>query len=94
MKNKLIIIALGVSFKLAAQADAHDPAKMKASIEKKATAKTASEPLKEDGIDPICKMKVSKGEKLTASHKGKLFGFCSEYCKEKFEENPAKFVKD
>jgi YHS domain-containing protein len=38
-------------------------------------------------------MKVQKGEKLTTIYKGKQIGFCGDYCKEKFEENPEKFIK-
>lgn len=89
MKKVLTIIALCSSFSLCAQT--HDHNKMTASM-KQAPAKQ-SEPLKEDGIDPVCKMKIKKGEKRTVLYNGKQYGFCADYCKEKFEEKPTKFIK-
>lgn len=87
MKNLLIIIALCFTTTLFAQKEQkkHDHSKMEASTKQ-------LEPLKEDGIDPICKMKVKKGEKRTTTYKGKQIGFCSDYCKEKFGEKPDKYV--
>ena len=46
-----------------------------------------------DGIDPICRMTVKKGETRTSQHKGHIIGFCSDYCKKKFDENPDKYLK-
>lgn len=93
MKNVLVIIALCFSGSLVAQTEAtHDKAKMEASMKQSATTKTKSEPLKENGIDPVCKMKVAKGTALTTTYKGKQIGFCGDYCKEKFEEKPDKYV--
>jgi YHS domain-containing protein len=68
-----------------------DHAQMKASMQKKPAKQ--SEPLKEDGIDPVCKMKVAKGTTLTSTHKGKQVGFCSEYCKEHFDAKPEKYTE-
>ncbi|NOS54826.1 MAG: YHS domain-containing protein [Cyclobacteriaceae bacterium] len=48
--------------------------------------------LKEESIDPFCKMKVPKGTTITVMHKGKQYGFCSEGCKEYFLENPEKYL--
>ena len=48
--------------------------------------------LKEESIDPFCKMKVPKGTAITSVHKGKQYGFCSEVCKEMFETNPEKYL--
>lgn len=90
MKNLLTIIALCFTTALSAQ-HAHDNSKMQTSM--KQNPAKQSEPLKEDGIDPICKMKVSKGEKRTSTYKGKQIGFCSDYCKDKFLENPDKYIK-
>ena len=42
--------------------------------------------------DPICEMKVDQTVTDTAHYNGKLYGFCSESCKESFKENPAKYV--
>jgi YHS domain-containing protein len=42
--------------------------------------------------DPICDMKVNQTAEDTAHYQGKLYGFCSESCKEKFQENPQKWA--
>lgn len=43
--------------------------------------------------DPVCGMKVPE-EKAPAKseHRGKDYYFCAEACREKFEENPEKFL--
>lgn len=46
--------------------------------------KQESQVLLADSIDPMCKMSVAKGSKITVNHKGKQYGFCSETCKERF----------
>ncbi|MDZ7879818.1 MAG: YHS domain-containing protein [Saprospiraceae bacterium] len=91
MKNILIIIGLCFTTSLFAQTEKHDHKKMEASM--KQTPIKQTEPLKEDGIDPVCKMRVRKGEKRTLVYNGKLYGFCADYCKEKFEEKPSKYLK-
>lgn len=60
---------------------------------KKSKKKAQAETLKEDGIDPVCKMSVKKGSKLAHTHDGKQYGFCSPMCKDKFVKNPTAFVK-
>jgi len=45
-------------------------------------------------IDPVCKMTV--GEKKAAAtyeYKGKTYYFCAVGCKDKFSQDPEKFVK-
>lgn len=94
MKNVLIIIALCFSGSLMAQTEAtHDKTKMEASMKQSATATAQSEPLKEDGIDPVCSMKVKKGTVLTTIYKGKQIGFCGDYCRKEFEKKPKKYVQ-
>ena len=46
-----------------------------------------------DPIDPVCGMHVEE-EKAAArvEHKGATYYFCSAGCKERFEENPEKFL--
>ena len=44
-------------------------------------------------IDPICSMKVERSVEDTAHYQGKIFGFCSESCKEKFQESPQKWAE-
>ena len=46
-------------------------------------------------IDPVCGMEVDEQDaeaKLT--YAGRTFLFCSEACKEEFQENPEDFVDD
>jgi Cu+-exporting ATPase len=44
--------------------------------------------------DPVCGMKVSKKTAtLTSQHMGKTFYFCSRACKDKFDQDPTKYMK-
>jgi len=43
--------------------------------------------------DPVCGMKVRKKEAVTSTVKGKKYFFCSEACKDKFEQEPEKYLK-
>lgn len=44
--------------------------------------------------DPVCGMMVAKKTATAISqHKGKVFYFCSKACKEKFDQNPSKYIK-
>ena len=43
--------------------------------------------------DPVCGMDVDPAKSLKAEHEGKTYYFCSEYCKEQFEKDPAKFTQ-
>jgi len=43
-------------------------------------------------IDPVCEMDMAKYAITdTLMHEGKRYGFCSSYCKEAFEKEPAKY---
>lgn len=44
--------------------------------------------------DPICHMKTADFLKDTANYKGKIYGFCSESCKDKFKKNPEKYTQN
>lgn len=64
---------------------------------KKPDAKTKTttlkvEVLREDGIDPVCNMKVTKGTTSVSTFGGKQYGFCSGMCKERFDKNPDKYL--
>ena len=48
--------------------------------------------LREDGIDPVCNMKVTKGATSVSTFGGKQYGFCSGMCKERFDKNPDKYL--
>lgn len=56
--------------------------------------KEKTETLAKNGTDPVCKMPVKKGTKLVSSHKDHQYGFCSKMCKETFDKQPEKFVKN
>ncbi|HID95359.1 MAG TPA: YHS domain-containing protein [Candidatus Latescibacteria bacterium] len=44
--------------------------------------------------DPVCGMAVKKKEAAaTSEHMGKTYYFCSQTCKEKFDENPMNYMK-
>lgn len=44
-------------------------------------------------IDPVCGMVVEEDESYSCTdYKGKRYCFCSESCKEEFEENPEDYV--
>jgi YHS domain-containing protein len=42
--------------------------------------------------DTVCGMEVEKDKAITTSYKAKTYYFCSEACKNKFEEKPTKYV--
>jgi YHS domain-containing protein len=42
--------------------------------------------------DLVCGMKLTMGIEDTLTHNSKLYGFCSEGCKEAFVKNPAEFL--
>ncbi|PSL45630.1 YHS domain-containing protein [Chitinophaga niastensis] len=46
------------------------------------------------GTDPVCHMPMKKGTLITAMYKGKMYGFCSDYCKADFVKNPTEYVMD
>jgi YHS domain-containing protein len=43
-------------------------------------------------VDVVCKMKVDKNVTDTSMYQGKMYYFCSPYCKKKFDENPEKYL--
>ncbi len=45
-------------------------------------------------IDPVCKMEINEKEAAaTYEYKGKTYYFCAVACKQKFAQNPEKFLK-
>jgi YHS domain-containing protein len=54
---------------------------------------TGNDVLKQDGIDPVCHMKVKKGSTITTVHNGKQYGFCNETCKMRFLKSPGEFLQ-
>lgn len=45
-----------------------------------------------DRKDPVCGMSV-KDDSITSAYQGHSYFFCSEHCWEKFDANPADFIK-
>lgn len=44
--------------------------------------------------DPVCKMQIDeKSSKFNSEHAGKKYYFCSEECKETFDEQPEKYAR-
>ena len=44
------------------------------------------------GKDPVCGMSV-KDNSISSVYQGQSYAFCSEHCREKFEAQPADFIK-
>ena len=46
-------------------------------------------------IDPVCGMEVEEEQAVARSeYEGVTYYFCSESCKEEFDEDPEKYLKD
>lgn len=43
-------------------------------------------------IDPVCGMEVEDNPTWAAEHEGTKYYFCSEDCKEEFEEAPEDYI--
>ena len=50
-------------------------------------------------IDPVCQMHLNElatsaemAPTATVEHDGRIYYFCSETCRERFEENPARYI--
>lgn len=88
-----VLFVFALSFVAAAQQNNKPAAKKETqpAPSKKIVEKTS--PLPADGKDPVCFMKVKKGNLLTANYNGKLYGFCSEHCKAVFLADPAEQLK-
>ena len=45
----------------------------------------------ENAVDPVCGMTVATRDAKTAVHDGRVYYFCSQDCREKFEAAPASY---
>lgn len=44
-------------------------------------------------LDPVCKMTIDLSQAVATSEwKGQKFYFCSEYCKDEFDNNPQRYA--
>ena len=62
-----------------------------ASVSGFAQGKKAEKP--EKAKDPVCGLIVDKDPKLSTTHKGETYYFCSRADLEQFKKNPDKYVK-
>jgi len=44
-------------------------------------------------VDPVCRMTVQTAGAKSAVHNGRVYYFCSQDCRQKFESNPASYLK-
>lgn len=89
MKNYIIIILLAAST-IACSQETHTVKHVhKASQKMNLTGMAVV-----NAEDPICQMKTADFLKDTANYKGKVYGFCSENCKNKFKKNPEKHTQN
>ena len=47
----------------------------------------------EKDVDPVCGMTIETAAAKSAVHDGTVYYFCSQVCREKFEANPAAYLK-
>jgi YHS domain-containing protein len=45
-------------------------------------------------VDPVCGVKVDISESYDLKYKGRVYHFHAIHCKESFQANPVKFIKD
>ena len=49
----------------------------------------------QEWIDPVCGMKLSlKTAAEDLEHEGRTYYFCATVCKDAFEQDPGKYIKD
>ncbi len=54
---------------------------------------SASGPASAKVKDPVCGMEVDPAKAVKVEREGKTYYFCSAYCKEQFEKDPAKYTQ-
>jgi Cu+-exporting ATPase len=58
-------------------------------------SKTARKEVKRMAVDPVCKMEVDEEQAAAQyEYKGKKYYFCAAGCKERFAEDPEKYIKE
>lgn len=59
----------------------------------KKPAEGGGEQMEHEAKDPVCGMTLKKDEAAaTSEHMGKTFYFCAQACKEKFDQEPMKYM--
>jgi len=49
-------------------------------------------PEQNTNVDPVCGMRVGDDAKDQATFQGQTYKFCSPECRDKFEQNPQRYV--
>jgi YHS domain-containing protein len=45
-------------------------------------------------VDPVCGMEINEqNSAISATYSGKTFHFCSEECKQQFQQNPEQYAE-
>ncbi|HNR20264.1 MAG: YHS domain-containing protein [Bacteroidetes bacterium] len=94
--QKLILIALVVTFTACQNKQQQPEVKTAPALEEAAAKKDAGNQVQyalASDKDFICGMTVVAGECDTTMYDGKIYGFCSPDCKVEFNTNPAKYIK-
>jgi YHS domain-containing protein len=69
-----------------------DPMSKKKSKQPKANAVSANAVVFANKTDDVCGMEVEESFTDTCHYKGKVYAFCSEFCKDKFKSQPLKYL--
>lgn len=91
-----VMLAAGASACLACQAcqqqkpSTSEPASAPSAA---APAKTATAAAQAKAIDLVCEMEIETAGAISLAHDGKTYHFCSESCRQRFKEDPDKFIK-
>jgi len=94
MKNRRLTISLVVlfGFSLLASGQARKSNPRRAPARNPVATKSNLRP--EKARDPVCGIMVEKDPQLAAEYKGKIYYFCSKADRDKFKQDPQKYVKD
>lgn len=101
VKGKTIDEALEVSNKAVAEAlDGLPPQKLHCSVLAEEALQAAIKDYfaRREGAkmahDPVCKMDIVEEKAIKSEYQGKTYYFCSQMCKERFEAEPEKFIRN
>jgi YHS domain-containing protein len=94
MKNRRLIISLVVlfGFSMLAAGQARKSNRRRETAPNATAKKSNLRP--EKARDPVCGIMVEKDPQLAAEYKGKIYYFCSKADRDKFKQDPQKYVKD
>ena len=48
----------------------------------------------QQSIDPVCGMQIDQSQSVgTSSYQGQTYNFCSQQCKQKFDQSPQQYAR-